>query len=227
MGVVAPVLRRVAVDPGPIDWANAKAIAVTSTFAAHRLPDLPFVPTSLPVFTTGDQTQKAVTTAGFQDVTSANGDAGDLVDLLARRLAPGSVVIYPCAAQTARDIGLMATERGLDVRPVCVYRSEVESGFPTDVQQALVAGDVDGVLLFSARGAAGFVALLDHYGLGHAMRDLAAVCMSQAIADRLSSAAGDRGWKAVLASDRPNLASMLALVPAFGDALSRPLSQAG
>lgn len=212
-GLVAPVLHPVPVDPGPVDWTGAGAIALTSPQGAKRLGSLPGVPHDLPVFTSGDVTARTARRAGFTDVRSAGDDGLALMALLGRSLPTGTTVIYPGADRTSRDLRGMATTYGLDVRPVCVYRSVPEERLPPEVHRALSERRVSGVLLFSAMGAAAFASLLHRAGLQDRAATLTAACLSGAIADRLRAETDGRAWKEILSAGHPSLPALLDLLP--------------
>src|SRR6201996_6099704 len=98
--LVSPLLRieplpDAAIGPGPVaallvTSANvAPAIAAHARFAQLRL---------LPLFAVGDRSAEALRAAGFADVTSAQGDVGDLATLAASRIAPGAALLYLAGA---------------------------------------------------------------------------------------------------------------------------------
>lgn len=213
VGLAVPVLRFEPVDPGPVDWSDAGAIALTSPQGAKRLGSLAGVPRDLPVFTSGDMTGRAARRVGFADVRSAGDDGAALVALLGRSLPTGTIVVYPGAERTSRDLREMATTYGLDVRPVCVYRSVPEERLPAEVHRALGEGRTAGVLLFSAMGAAAFASLLDRACLRDRAATLTAVCLSGAIADRLRTETEGWTWKEIVAAGHPSLPALLDLLP--------------
>src|SRR5215469_17810564 len=109
------------------------------------------------LYVTGVQTcalpiSNAARTAGFTDVTSANGDAGDLARLVAQRFAgSGARLIYLRGRETAGDLAGVLARDGLRVESVAIYAANAVRQFPAPAEAALRAGCIDGVLHFSRR----------------------------------------------------------------------------
>lgn len=156
----APLLRieTLATDFGSGQWA---AIAVTSAnaicaIAAHeRFPEI----SALPVFAVGARTAQAARAAGFAEVMSADGDAGDLVALVAQTLPPGHALLYLAGEDRASDLAAALAPRDISVQTVAVYRAVAETELPDMARDKLRAGTIDGVLHFSMRSAQSFVAV--------------------------------------------------------------------
>ena len=205
---LAPMLRVEPVidaDFGTGPWA---AVLITSANGARaialhrRRGEL----AALPVLAVGQGSAMAARAAGFSDVTSADGDGGDLARLAAARFAGAAPLLYLAGEERARDLGGELAASGLKVAAVVVYRTEKAVVFPADVRAAFFACAVDGVLHFSrrsvesyldcAREVAGPALLPIHY------------CLSGRAAEPLHAAGASR----VRVAARPDEAGMLALV---------------
>ena len=98
-----------------------------------------------PVFTVGDRTAEAARAKGFTDVTSADGDARILADLIAARWGGREgLLLAPGAERPAADLAVLLSDR-VPVRSLAVYRT-VENTNP-------IPTDFDIVLLQSVRAA--------------------------------------------------------------------------
>lgn len=143
------------------------ALLMTSASAARTMavhPDLARL-RARPVFVVGAQTAAAARTAGFLDVTSANGNAGDLARLVARRFAgSGARLLYLGGRDTAGDLAGILAHAGLDIETVAIYRADAVKAFPADAADALRSGAIDGVLHFSGRTAQAYLACADALG---------------------------------------------------------------
>ena len=206
---LAPLLRiepiAAAFGPGPWD-----AVVMTSANAARALAMHPRRQelVALPVFVVGRRTSDAAREIGFAQVTSADGDAGDLVRLLNRQPAHARV-LYLAGADQAADLAVAVGDARTRLETVVVYRAVAETRLPGNVSTALAAGTIDGVLHFSARSAAAFVAALDAAGLRTPL-GLPQFCLSSEVAKPLAAAgAGDLRIAA-----RPDEGSLLLLVDA-------------
>jgi uroporphyrinogen-III synthase len=123
-----------------------------------------------PVFAVGDRTAEAARARGFEDVVSANGDAVDLADRIAREWAgrPGALLV-PTAARPAADLAALLAGR-VPVRTVAVYET-LES--PEPLPDAF-----DIVLVQSTRAAE----ILARRLTPDAARGRVAVALSEAVA---------------------------------------------
>lgn len=122
--LVAPVLEVRPLTP-VIDLSGVAALAFTSingveAFAARQSER------TLSVFTVGDATAEAARMAGFSDVRSAEGDVHALAKLLADA-TPGPV-LAPGAAEPAGDLVALLADR-VAVRSLAVYEA-VETAVP-------------------------------------------------------------------------------------------------
>jgi len=204
--LVEPLLEvRPSTDP-PIDLTDVCAIAFTSANAVTAFAERSSE-RGLQVFTVGDATAAAARALHFSNVLSARGDVRALAAAMAarRRELPG-VILYPAAAQPARDLAGALDAAGLRVRQLTLYETVAVEPKP-----ALIARlpRIDGVLIHSAKAAEALVAFLK----SHPSPSLAAYCFSPQIARSLHGA----GLAAVLIADAPNEAALLALLrPAGG-----------
>lgn len=208
--VIAPLLRIEAVidvDIGAGPWA---AILVTSAnaapaIAAHRrFPML----RALPVFAVGRRSAEAMREAGFAEVTSADGDVGDLARLVAERLPCGASLLYPAGAERAGDLAGDLAARGFAVETAVVYRAIAATSFAPDVVVAIGHG-IDGVLHYSPRSAAAYVAAARAGGLvAAAVVKPAQFCLSAHVAEPLAQA----GATDIRIAPQPTEAALIALI---------------
>ena len=217
--VIAPLIDIDMDQAGAIDLDGVQAILFTSANgvrAFERCSDV----RDLPAFTVGDASARTARAAGFAHVSSASGAVDDLARLVANRLAPAEgALLHVAGSHVAGDLGGALAGAGFDVRRVCVYRSRPTAMLPQEAVDALAGDHLTGVLFFSPRTAGVFARLVDEAGLTERLRHLVALCLSPAVARRLSGA----GWKACRTAIHPTLPDMLALLD--GDE-ARPESSA-
>jgi len=114
----------------------------------------------------GERTGETAATAGFADITSADGNAAALARLVVARVLPASApLLYLAGEQRAGDLEAALRFDGYDVRTVVVYRAVASTELSPGVRAALIAGEVDGMLHFSQRSAEAFVAAAPPPGL--------------------------------------------------------------
>ena len=209
---VAPLLRvETLPDPeiGSGPWA---AILVTSANAAaavaahRRFAEL----RTVPVLTVGDRSAQAMREAGFADVSSADGAAGDLVRLAAERLKQGLPLLYLAGEDRSSDIAADLSAQNFLVHTVVVYRAVAASVLPRPAADALATG-VDGVLHFSRRSAEAWLKLTDNAAWREqALNKPAHFCLSAQVAEPLSLAgAGD-----IRVASQPTEAALFDLISA-------------
>jgi uroporphyrinogen-III synthase len=207
--MLAPMLRVESVTDAELGAGPWAAVLITSANGARaigshkRRGEL----AALPVLAVGQASATAAREAGFSDVTSADGDGGDLARLAAARFAGvGKPLLYLSGEERARDLGGELAGSGLRGTTVVVYRTVKVAAFPADVAAALAAGALDGVVHFSRRSVESYL---------DCARDLAGpallpvhYCLSARAAEPLQAAGASR----ICVAARPDEAGMLAWV---------------
>jgi len=184
------------------------AVAMTSANAARALERHPRRAelVALPAFTVGRRTAAAARAVGFSAVMSADGNERALADLIGARHRDGTKILYLAGQDRAGD--LAAAVAPIRVETVVVYRAAAATRLPPEAAAALAAGSVDGVLHFSRRSAAVYLACARSAGLLD--RAIAPVhyCLSQAVAEPLAAA----GAACIAIAQRPEENALLDLV---------------
>ena len=188
--IVAPLLQieiLAEIDPDTGSWnaillTSANALCGIGKFASRReLHDLP-------IFAIGDATAKTARDNGFTNVTSADGNVDDLVDLVASRLKPPARFLYVAGEERAGDLAGALRARNFEVDLVVVYRLVGAKLLPEPATAAL-GGDIDGVLHFSCQSAAAFInAARNSRLLEAALTRPVHFCMSEQVAAPLRAA---------------------------------------
>ncbi len=130
--VVEPLLRYETLTTTLPDPKGFAALVLTSANALRALEQRRVIDTyrHLQTFTVGDRTAAAARKLGFTDVVSAEGDARDLVALLAEAGLAGPV-LYPAARERSANLGKALARHG-----VMVITSEIYGMAPAN---ALIA----------------------------------------------------------------------------------------
>ena len=209
---VAPVLRVESLPGAPISDGPWAAILVTSAnaapaVAAHaRFAEL----RALPVLAVGERSAQAMREAGFADVSSSDGTAGDLVRLAAARPGLGLPLLYLAGEDRSRDIAADLGVQNIPVRTVVVYRAVAAEVLPLPAEEALVAG-IDGVLHYSRRSAGAWLKLTDNAAWRErALNGPIHFCLSARVAEPLVQAR----LPDVRVAAQPTEAALFAKIPA-------------
>jgi uroporphyrinogen-III synthase len=206
--LLAPLMRiePLAADLGVGAFA---AIFITSANAARaiaghaRRAEL----TGLPLYAVGRHSAEAARAAGFTDVTSADGEAKDLVALLAVRRAQAGLagpLLYLGGEDRAGDLAGDLAAHGLAVHTAVVYRA-VALDFPLSLTQALKVGALDAALHFSRRSAALFLAGARAAGIAAPALALRHYCLSPQVAEPLRAAGAGK----ITVAPRPEEAALI------------------
>ena len=207
--MLAPMLRiepipDVQFSAGP--WA---AVLMTSANGPRMLARHPRLNEliGLPALTVGRSSAEAARAAGFTRVESADGDGEDLVRLVARRFGGTTKpLLYPAGEDRARNLFGDLAQHGIAVETVVVYRAVKATRLSPEVQAALAAGRIDGVIHFSQRSVETYLECCR--GLHQAAVALTHYCLSERAARPLLSA----GAGEVVVAPSPEESVLLALV---------------
>jgi uroporphyrinogen-III synthase len=209
--LVAPLLQVELLADAVLGVGPWSALAMTSANAAHAARRHPRHAElmSLPVFAVGRRTADAARAAGFGDVTSADGNVGDLVRLIgARCRGDAAPLMYLAGEDRAGDLAGDVAAVGLSVETVVVYRVVAAAALPVSVLAALRAGRLDGVLHFSRRSAEVYLNCAQTAGVLDRALAPFHYCLSRQVAEPLAAA----GAGNVRIASRPEEAALIDLV---------------
>jgi uroporphyrinogen-III synthase len=209
--IAAPLLRITPMADAPIGAGPWAAILITSANAAHAISAHAGVTPlrALPVFAVGRRSAEAMAAAGFADVTSADGNVGDLARLVAARIEPAARLLYLAGEDRAGDLAGDLRAHGFAVETIIMYRAIAANGLPPATADALASG-IDGVLHFSRRSAEAYVNAARTAGiLANALKPVH-FCLSAQVAEPLAHA----GAADIRVAERPNEAVLIALIAA-------------
>jgi uroporphyrinogen-III synthase len=220
--VVEPMLviaidRNAVLAPGP--W---QAILVTSANAIRALSGRPETAglLAVPVLTVGTASADAAREAGFASVTSADGDLDALASLVRATTGPGDGrLLYVTGRMVSGDLAGMLGREGYDVVRQVLYDAVAADRLSRPLADAIRAGTVDGVLLFSKRTARIWVDAIRREGLGAA--SIGHFCLSKAIAAVIAGAISPP--PAVMVAEKPHVDALLRLLDRWRHGATRSI----
>ena len=188
-----------------VDLDGAQAIAVTSAAAIRALGWLD-QDRGLPIYAVGSASAQAAQDMGFYAAHVGAGDVADLAKAVIAALNPAAgAIVHPRGATVAGDLAGTLTTAGFTVRGPVLYDAQHITELPGPGRQALESETLDAVLFFSTRTAQTFVSVVDEAELTESCNTLAAICLSQAVAD----AADALPWRTVRVAPDPDEDSLL------------------
>ena len=142
--------------------------------------------------------------AGFETVSSADGDVTALAALIAAEQPKGEL-LYPCAKDRAGDLEGDLAKMGIICAPVVVYAMEPVTVLSQPVLQGLGDESIDGVLIYSKRTAEAFVGALKAVDALELLKDQKIFAISPQAAKPIA------GYACVQTAERPNEEALLTL----------------
>lgn len=223
--VIAPVFEIRPTTNVPPDLDGVAGLLFTSANGVRALADLTEV-RNIPAYAVGDATARAAEDAGYSTVTSAGGDVVDLASMVRRVADPRNGALFHGAGQErAGDLRVLLGQYGFTVRRETIYRAAIVDVLPEAARTSLRAGVLDGVIFFSPRTAEAFVRLVLDAGVEADCAGLVAYCLSEAVADALTTVRGAPKWRERAIAMRPTGHDLYKLIlshsgnagPATGD----------
>lgn len=187
--LLAPMLEIQGRPDAEIGDGPFAALLLTSGNAARALMQHPRrkAVTTLRCFAVGRHTAQAARDAGFTDVLSADGDGGDLAQLVAREVSdPSRPLLYLAGDDRARDMAAEIAPAGLRLETVVIYRAVAATRFEASVAEALRERRIDAAMHYSRRSTRIFVDCARAGGLARAVADMRHFCLSARAAEPLS-----------------------------------------
>ena len=207
--LVAPLMQ---VKPIAADLAgNWSAVIISSANAVRALDARQIISLSkMPLFAVGERSADAAREAGFRDVRSANGDAHDLVRLVAtnHHFDQAAACLYLAGEDRAADVEGELAKRAIKARTLVVYRN-VTQPYPPELIAALRNQKIDAVLHFSRRSAENYVNGAKAAGLERMALAPKHICLSAQVAEPLRA----EGVGQISVASEPNEAALLAILP--------------
>ena len=206
--IIAPLME-IRFVPGPeIPLTGIQGLIATSANGIRALAARSKI-RNLTVFAVGPQTAETAGLTGFTEVVCANGDSAALAATIIERANPANgPLLHAAGTDTAGRLSESLRQHGFRVETIVLYEAVSVERLPHEAGERLRQDTLDGVLLFSPRSAAIFVALTAKAGLSAQCERLTAFCISAATAKALSPLCFGR--LAIAASS--NQQSMLDLV---------------
>lgn len=188
--------------PEPLpDTGDAQAVIVTSTHALRGIHAGMF-PQPIPVFAVGRTTAAAARACGFADVRPADDARALAADIRAACRPEYGPIVYLAGRHRARDLTRMLPD--FEVRLAERYTAEPARTLLPPMRQAIRAGDVQAVTLYSGRAARAFAAACRRDGVLPQARRIPALCLSRRIAALLQA----QGWRAAWGAPLPQAARL-------------------
>lgn len=206
--VIAPLMS-IAFHDVPVVLPPGSALAFTSANGVRAFQRLTAWREAV-VFAVGPASAEAARAAGFQTVHSAGGDVDDLAEMIAAHWDKGGDVLHIAGAHRAGNLVAALKGRGLSARRQVLYETRNEPAMPVAAAQALSGDARVDVALFSPRTARLFASLADQAGLGPALGNHRAVCLSDNVAAELDPAA----WGAIAVAAAPNTEATISILSA-------------
>ncbi|HEY4125728.1 MAG TPA: uroporphyrinogen-III synthase [Rhizomicrobium sp.] len=182
--IVAPLLEVRFRDGPELSLENIQAIVATSANGVRALIRRT-TRRDLPVFAVGAQTAAMARASGFSGVKNSDGDSIALADAISKwASAQSGPLLHAAGNEATSKLGTRLIEHGFQLRREVLYDVVAVESLPAIAHAALEQGELDAVLLYSPRSAETFARCVEAAGLHNTCRNLIAVCISQAAADK-------------------------------------------
>jgi len=186
---VMPLMRAEPIEAelGDGPWGGVIATSANACRAVVSRSDLASL-VDLPFFAVGRRTAQAARTAGFSDVTAAEGDVKDLAAAIMESASRDRPLLYLAGEERAADLEGMLAAEGFLITTAVVYRMVAMNGFSAAVAATLAGGGIDAALHYSAASAGACLAAGRAAGVEPSLLKIRHFCLSAQVAATLGSA---------------------------------------
>lgn len=206
--IIEPLFNIVFRDGAPLELQGVQALVFTSAngarAAARRMQER-----ALPVLAVGPTTAAAAREQGFPNVSESAGEGVDgLAEHIRATVEPGKgALLHPTGTVTAGDLKAALGPFGFIVRKDEIYEAHAAEALSGALTAELTAELVGAAMFFSPRTAGLFAALVGSASLAPACRAVAALALSDAVANALAPLA----FRRLLVASKPTADAMLDL----------------
>jgi uroporphyrinogen-III synthase len=140
-----------------------------------------------PCYCVGEATGEAAHRFGFTEIRNGDSDSAQLAKKIIDDGATTKRLLHisgDIADNKAHDI---LAPKGVELIPWPVYHARAATDFSRETTNAFRAGEINAILLFSPRSAQILVSLLQKSGLVQSCFSIAAIALSQAVANMLKN----------------------------------------
>ena len=192
-------------DSEPVSVDGVQAFIVTSangaTALARGTDDR-----EIPAFAVGSATAVTLENEGFKNVQIGGGNVDALVESVATELSPDQGdLVHVSGDHIAGDLAAALSTKGFSVRREILYRAETPTALSAATIKSLTGHNIDVVLFFSPRTAETFANLVSVANLANEFKAVAAICLSEAVADPVRKL----GWQQIEIAERPDQQALI------------------
>jgi uroporphyrinogen-III synthase len=210
--LIAPVMDVRFFDGAPLPLTGIQGVIATSANGVRALSRR-VQRRDITLYAVGPQTTEAARAEGFSHVVNADGDAQALVEIIAREAKPeAGPLLHAAGAETTGRLKQSLNGMGFELEAPVLYEAIAMQALSDAAAEALTAGTLDGVLLFSPRSAKIFADLVRRADLAESCARLDAFCISAAT----MAALGKLTFARLAVAGEPNQTAMLALLVDHG-----------
>lgn len=209
--LVEPLLRVEFLDSGPLPLDGVQALIATSRNGLRALARNDALPQAreLPLFAVGPATAAMGKALGFAEVIEGDGTAAALAPLVADRCdTQKGMLVHLAGERLAADVKGDLEDLGFAVSRPRLYRTVAVQSFSGEMEQAIAASMLDGVLLMSPATARAWADLLRAGGFCKQGLDIRYFCLSQSVAEGLAGLKA----KEIHVAEAPQEDRLLALI---------------
>jgi uroporphyrinogen-III synthase len=206
--ILSPLMKIWFCDGPEIPLNGIQAIVATSANAIRALQRRT-TRRGVRVFAVGPHTKEAALAAGFVDVRQGPGEGQALAIFVREAADPASgPLLWVAGRDRTAEFADALTAYGFEVQVQALYAAEEVGPLTEEAATALSTNRVNAVLFFSPRSASIFAKVVQNQALLNACHSMVAVCMSQAVAQKLVTLP----FAKILVAQQPSVASMLNLL---------------
>ncbi len=211
--IVEPLLTIKQIEGPPLELKDVQAFLLTSANGVRALARRSDR-RDIPVYTVGDATASTARSSGFMTVHSAAGNVETLAELVIEMLKPKEgPLLHVAGSSVAGDLIGLIEAAGFTCSREVLYEAVVERSLMSSTIAAIKDNHIDVVMLYSPRSAEIFVELVRKARLVRSCQKIIAICLSQAVADKI----GELHWQDVCIAEQPNQNALLELVAALAE----------
>lgn len=211
--LVEPLLTIKQIEGAALELKDVQAILLTSANGVRALARRS-EKRDIPVFAVGDATATTARSSGFTQVHSAAGNVETLADLVKEMLKPkDGPLLHVAGSSVAGDLVGLIEAAGFKCAREKLYEAVTERSLNSSTIAAIKDNHIDAVALYSPRSAEIFVELIRKARLVRSCQKIIAICLSQAVADKIA----ELHWQEVHIAAEPNQDALLDLVAELND----------
>ncbi len=206
---VEPLIKIEAIEHNEITPSKDQALIFTSANAVRLFET---TNKTTPIYTVGNNTKEAAIHAGYTTITSADGNAADLLSMIQTTAPKETPLLFIRGKYVSSPLASDLKKLGYTITETIIYNATFTPEFSPTLVKHIQAGKITTITLYSKRTAKNLIALINQHNLHSALKKTKLLSISPSVLEYVHSQIPKKDWLGTYSAPQANKEGMLKLI---------------